>query len=81
MKSLSITKRNKSLQIISCSFICIFKQPPNINTELVSGAPVKGNADFTPEASQVAHAPKAPQDHNDRRPKYANHNINQPRKQ
>lgn len=58
-----------------------FQQPPNINTELVSGAPVKGHADFSPEATQVAHTPKAIQDHADRRPKYTNHHINQPRKQ
>lgn len=59
----------------------ISQQPPNINTELVSGAPVKGNADFSPEATQVAHTPKGPQEHVDRRTKHANHHINQPRKQ
>ncbi|XP_031627973.1 death-associated protein 1 [Contarinia nasturtii] len=53
-------------------------QPPNINTELVSGAPVKGNADFTVQATQVAHAPKAP--NSMANSKHQIHHINQPRK-
>lgn len=46
----------------------------------MSGAPVKGNVDFSPEATQVAHAPKAPQIHAQVR-NNASHHINQPRKQ
>lgn len=61
------------------TFIISFQQQPNINTEVVSGAPVKGNADFSPEATQVAHAPKAPQIHAQPRNNAAHH-INQPRK-
>lgn len=53
------------------------QQPPNINTELVSGAPVKGNSDFTVEATQVAHGPKAPQNVTQ---KHQVHHIHQPRK-
>ncbi|KAI5638340.1 death-associated protein domain-containing protein [Phthorimaea operculella] len=42
----------------------------------IAGAPNKGNADFTPEAAQVAHSPKPPTHiHNVPRP-----NIQQPRK-
>lgn len=41
---------------------------------------MKGNADFSPEATQVAHAPKAPQSHVDRKNNLGHH-INQPRKQ
>lgn len=59
------------------TFFIFIQQPPNINTELVSGAPVKGNSDFTVEASQVAHAPKAPQNVSH---KHHIHHINQPRK-
>lgn len=35
--------------------------PPNINAELVSGAPIKGHSDYTAEAAKVAHAEKPPQ--------------------
>jgi len=52
--------------------------PPNITPSAltVSGAPTKGNADYTPEAAQVAHAPKPPQNV----PQPRVHSINQPRK-
>lgn len=36
------------------------KQPVNVNAMSVSGAPVKGNSDYTPQAAQVAHNPKPP---------------------
>lgn len=32
--------------------------PPNINSEVVSGAPIKGHSDFSEEATKVAHAAK-----------------------
>lgn len=32
--------------------------PPNINSELVSGAPIHGLTDYSEEATKVAHAPK-----------------------
>ncbi|KAH8372635.1 hypothetical protein KR009_001472 [Drosophila setifemur] len=35
-------------------------QPINVNSGSVSGAPVKGNTDFTPASAQVAHSPKPP---------------------
>ena len=35
-------------------------QPTIVNAMLVSGAPVKGNSDYTPQAAQVAHLPKPP---------------------
>lgn len=34
--------------------------PVPSNPVSISGAPNKGNADFTPEAAQVAHSPKPP---------------------
>ncbi|XP_055298667.1 death-associated protein 1 isoform X1 [Sitodiplosis mosellana] len=68
-------KENASADLEDCTGLT---QPPNINTELVSGAPVKGNADFTVQASQVAHAPKVP--HNIASNKSQVHHINQPRK-
>lgn len=42
----------------------------------MSGAEIKGNVDYTPEAAQVAHAPKPPK--NISNPPV--HTINQPRK-
>lgn len=42
----------------------------------VSGAPVKGNSDYTPQAAQVAHNPKPPA-HVATKP---HNNIQQPRK-
>ena len=68
----------KDSQIDVHLYCCLFQQPPNINTELVSGAPVKGNSDFTVQATQVAHAQKAPQ--NVAANKNQVHHINQPRK-
>lgn len=56
--------------------ILVPQTPPTVNTSTVSGAVVKGNSDYTPDAAQVAHAPK-PQKN------FANapiHTINQPRK-
>ena len=38
----------------------LLKQPVNVNAMSVSGAPVKGNSDYTPQAAQVAHNPKPP---------------------
>lgn len=35
--------------------------PPNINSEVVSGAPIKGHQDYTAEAAKVAHAAKPAQ--------------------
>ncbi|XP_053964786.1 uncharacterized protein LOC128867532 isoform X1 [Anastrepha ludens] len=35
-------------------------QPVAVNSMSVSGAPVKGNIDYTPQAAQVAHSPKPP---------------------
>lgn len=35
--------------------------PPNIQSELVSGAPIKGHQDYPVEAAKVAHAPKPAQ--------------------
>lgn len=54
------------------------QQQPNVNTETVSGAPIKENADFTPKAAQVAHTPKPPK--NVQSAHQAVHHINQPRK-
>lgn len=42
----------------------------------VSGAPVKGNSDYSPQAAQVAHSPKPPA-HVSMKPQI---NIQQPRK-
>lgn len=36
------------------------QQPVNVNAASVSGAPVKGNTDFTPASAQVAHSHKPP---------------------
>ncbi|XP_037949083.1 death-associated protein 1 [Teleopsis dalmanni] len=52
-------------------------QPVAVNTMSVSGAPVKGNSDYTPQAAQVAHSPKPPV-HVPHKPQI---NIQQPRKQ
>ncbi|XP_072947905.1 death-associated protein 1 [Epargyreus clarus] len=46
------------------------------NPVSISGAPNRGNADFTPEAAQVAHSPKPPAHINNR----PNPHIQQPRK-
>ncbi|XP_023942609.1 death-associated protein 1 [Bicyclus anynana] len=46
------------------------------NPVSISGAPNRGNADFTPQAAQVAHSPKPPV-HVNVKP---NANIQQPRK-
>uniref|UniRef100_A0A6M2DLB5 Putative death-associated protein n=1 Tax=Xenopsylla cheopis TaxID=163159 RepID=A0A6M2DLB5_XENCH len=46
------------------------------NTVTVSGAVVKGNADFSPEAAQAAHAPKPPVQHSQKPIAH----IQQPRK-
>ncbi|KAH8254417.1 hypothetical protein KR032_010039 [Drosophila birchii] len=35
-------------------------QPVAVNSGSVSGAPVKGNTDFTPASAQVAHSHKPP---------------------
>ncbi|XP_055855433.1 death-associated protein 1 [Episyrphus balteatus] len=35
-------------------------QPVSVNSMSVSGAPVKGNSDYSPQAAQVAHSPKPP---------------------
>lgn len=74
----SVKKNNKRNNLFMYFSFFFFQQPPNINTELVSGAPVKGNADFTVQATQVAHAPKAP--NNIASNKNQVHHINQPRK-
>ncbi|KAL0861459.1 hypothetical protein ABMA27_008995 [Loxostege sticticalis] len=50
--------------------------PVPTNPVSIAGAPNKGNADFTPEAAQVAHSPKPPS-HVNFRPQP---NIQQPRK-
>ncbi|XP_032524064.2 death-associated protein 1 [Danaus plexippus] len=50
--------------------------PVPINPVLTSGAPNKGNTDFTPQAAQVAHSPKPPA-HINIKPAT---NIQQPRK-
>lgn len=74
IKFFSVQIRKKSVHVFFISFF-FSQQPPNINTELVSGAPVKGDPDFTVQAAQVPHNPKAPQ-------KVAPnkiHRINQPR--
>ncbi|CAH2057113.1 unnamed protein product, partial [Iphiclides podalirius] len=34
--------------------------PVPTNPVTISGAPNRGNADFTPEAAQIAHSPKPP---------------------
>lgn len=74
--SLHIKQKKQSIHVLF--FHSFFQQPPNINTGLVSGAPVKGNADFTVQATQVAHTPKAP--NNIASNKNQVHHINQPRK-
>ncbi|XP_075168816.1 death-associated protein 1 [Haematobia irritans] len=51
-------------------------QPVNVNTMSVSGAPVKGNVDYTEAAVQVAHSPKPPHFVSVKPPM----NIQQPRK-
>ncbi|XP_068145278.1 death-associated protein 1 [Drosophila tropicalis] len=51
-------------------------QPVNVNSASVSGAPVKGNTDFTPASAQVAHSPKPPMNVQ-HKPQI---NIQQPRK-
>ncbi|XP_005187706.1 death-associated protein 1-like [Musca domestica] len=51
-------------------------QPVSVNTMSVSGAPVKGNVDYTTEAVQVAHTPKPPNHVSVKHPI----NIQQPRK-
>uniref|UniRef100_A0A1A9WSG1 Death-associated protein 1 n=1 Tax=Glossina brevipalpis TaxID=37001 RepID=A0A1A9WSG1_9MUSC len=51
-------------------------QPVIVNTMSVSGAPVRGNSDYTPQAAQVAHCPKPPV-HVPTKPQI---NIQQPRK-
>ncbi|KAI8123668.1 hypothetical protein FF38_09794 [Lucilia cuprina] len=51
-------------------------QPVNVNAMSVSGAPVKGNSDYTPQAAQVAHQAKPPA-HVATKPQI---NIQQPRK-
>ncbi|RVE45100.1 hypothetical protein evm_010209 [Chilo suppressalis] len=38
--------------------------PVPSNPVSISGAPNRGNADFTPEAAQVAHSPKPPANFN-----------------
>ncbi|KAF9794802.1 hypothetical protein SFRURICE_017492 [Spodoptera frugiperda] len=50
--------------------------PVPSNPVSISGAPNRGNADFTPEAAQVAHSPKPPV-HVNFKPQT---NIQQPRK-
>lgn len=50
--------------------------PPSVISGTVSGAPVKGNSDYTPEAAQVAHAHK-PEKSVNIKPQI---NIQQPRK-
>ncbi|GBP54379.1 Death-associated protein 1 [Eumeta japonica] len=50
--------------------------PVPSNPVSISGAPNRGNADFTPEAAQVAHSPKPPV-HVNVKP---NPHIQQPRK-
>ncbi|KAM3961382.1 death-related protein [Aphomia sociella] len=50
--------------------------PVPSNPVSISGAPNRGNADFTPEAAQVAHSPKPPT-HINIKP---NPHIQQPRK-
>lgn len=59
------------------SFVFILQQPVSVNTMSVSGAPVKGNSDYTTEAVQVAHTPKPPHSFTT---KHTPH-IQQPRKQ
>ncbi|XP_067627431.1 death-associated protein 1 [Eurosta solidaginis] len=51
-------------------------QPIAVNSTSVSGAPVKGNSDYTPQAAQVAHSPKPPSFH----PNKPQIIIQQPRK-
>ncbi|XP_055372659.1 death-associated protein 1 [Condylostylus longicornis] len=52
-------------------------QPVNIqNAMSVSGAPAKGNVDYSPAAAQVAHSPKPP----NQIPHKPINNIQQPRK-
>ncbi|KPJ19713.1 Death-associated protein 1 [Papilio machaon] len=50
--------------------------PVPTNPVSISGAPNRGNADFTPEAAQIAHSPKPPT-HINIKP---NPHIQQPRK-
>lgn len=50
--------------------------PVPSNPVLISGAPNKGNADFTADAAQVAHSPKPPAIHSVR----PSPHIQQPRK-
>lgn len=50
--------------------------PVPTNPVSIVGAPNKGNADFPPEAAQVAHSPKPPAHHNIK----PNIIIQQPRK-
>lgn len=40
--------------------VFLLQQPVNVNSASVSGAPVKGNTDFTPAGAQVAHSHKPP---------------------
>ncbi|KAH8263900.1 hypothetical protein KR038_003763 [Drosophila bunnanda] len=40
--------------------IYLNQQPVAVNSGSVSGAPVKGNTDFTPASAQVAHSHKPP---------------------
>lgn len=50
--------------------------PPNINSELVSGAPIKGPSDYSEEAVRVTHA-TIPAQNTHHKP---TNNIQQPRK-
>lgn len=50
--------------------------PVSVDSGTVSGAPVKGNVDYTPEAAKVAHAMK-PEKFVNTKPQI---NIQQPRK-
>lgn len=68
---------NFKIFIKSFNKILLFlQQPVSVNTMSVSGAPVKGNVDYTTEAVQVAHTPKPPNHVSVKHPI----NIQQPRK-
>lgn len=75
---LNINCINGRILLICSLFFSHIQQPPNINTDHVSGAPVKGNVDYTPQAAQVAHAMKPPKCVSN--PHTVQHHINQPRK-
>lgn len=77
-KYLHFSKLKEKIKMLMNFLFKIKLQPEvNINSEVVSGAHVKGNADFTVQATKVAHAEKAPQNVCSKQPI---HNIMQPRK-